>query len=108
MMLTILKVMALMFQVSLFSSFRSLLKFSPFGTHFARDFVVVFHSGSIAGKHLSVPNMPHNGLAPDAKLFFDDIGLPGGSLDGLPETWAELVQNAYDAGTRIHSGSSFV
>jgi len=64
------------------------------GTHVA---------GTIAGKSLST-NAAYNGIAYDAKLVIQDIG-NGGSLTGIPSDLNIYLQQAYNAGARLHSNS---
>lgn len=45
------------------------------------------------------------GVAPKAKLFFQSILDAEGSLGGLPLNLADLFQEAYDEGVRIHNNS---
>ena len=72
------------------------------GTHVA---------GSVAGNAIGtdsahVETREYNGAAPLAKLAFDDIGAPGGTLPGIPDDLADgLFPHAYAAGARVHSNS---
>ena len=59
-------------------------------------------AGSIAGNCLGDGNM--NGMAPEAKIAFFDIGLNDGNLSISPSLTA-ILQTAYNAGARIHSNS---
>lgn len=47
-----------------------------------------------------------DGMAPNAKLIFQDAGLENtGCLNGLANDWQLIFKQAYDAGARIHSDS---
>jgi hypothetical protein len=47
-----------------------------------------------------------DGMAPNAKLIFQDAGLENtGCLNGLANDWQLIFKQAYDAGARIHSNS---
>jgi hypothetical protein len=47
-----------------------------------------------------------DGMAPNAKLIFQDIGSETtGCLDGLQSDFRLIAQQAYDAGVRVHSNS---
>ncbi|HEX5043604.1 MAG TPA: S8 family serine peptidase [Candidatus Polarisedimenticolaceae bacterium] len=47
-----------------------------------------------------------DGMAPNAKLIFQDIGSETtGCLDGLQSDFHLIAQQAYDAGVRVHSNS---
>lgn len=65
-------------------------------------------TGSIVGHGGTGDILAHSGQAPEAKLFFQDIGLTGGGLDGLGDVTdlgSGIFGPAYDAGARIHSDS---
>jgi len=70
-------------------------------------------TGSIVGNALELPAdggeiARHSGQAPGAQLYFQDIGLTGGGLDGLGDVadlGSALFEPAYAAGARIHSNS---
>lgn len=74
------------------------------GTHVA---------GSVLGDNyatLSTPTSgghdPGDGMAPNARLIFQDAGKEDtGCLDGLANDYDLIFQQAYDAGARIHSNS---
>ena len=62
-------------------------------------------AGSVSGNCLGDGNMNMNGMAPEAKLAFYDIGLNGaGSLSISPSLTA-ILQTAFNTGARIHSNS---
>jgi len=64
--------------------------------------------GSIAGRAGNDSGYSsYNGMAPDAKLAFTDLGLSFGDQRGLiaPETMEEYYEYAYGLGARIHSDS---
>jgi len=73
------------------------------GTH-----VVGSIAGSFPTSGVTVPNAlrGYEGMAPNAKIFFQDVGdntgLPG--LDGI-DLGSELFQPTFDAGARLHSNS---
>ncbi len=46
-----------------------------------------------------------DGVAPNAKLVFQDVGHPSGQLNGLSVGQALMMQQAYSTGVRIHSQS---
>jgi uncharacterized protein (TIGR03437 family) len=46
-----------------------------------------------------------DGVAPDARIVFQDTGHPSGQLTGLSVGQALLLQQAYSTGVRIHSQS---
>lgn len=46
-----------------------------------------------------------DGVAPDARIVFQDVGHAGGTLAGLRVPQALIHQQAYDTGARIHSDS---
>lgn len=63
--------------------------------------------GSIAGDRYGngIPDR-HDGLAPAARLFVQDVGSRAGTgLDLIPGNLGNLFRPAYDAGARIHSNS---
>jgi hypothetical protein len=70
-------------------------------------------SGTITGDNflnLSTPatggHDPGDGMAPNAKLIFQDVGSEvTGCLDGLNNDYHLLWKQAYDAGVRVHSNS---
>lgn len=45
-----------------------------------------------------------NGMAPDAKLAFFDLGMTDRSFLKVPAL-KDIFQSAYDAGARVHSNS---
>ncbi len=57
----------------------------------------------------AVPGIPtrtrDDGIAPDARLVFQDYGHPAGQLSGLSVGQALLLQQSYSTGARIHSQS---
>jgi hypothetical protein len=69
--------------------------------------------GSVVGDNYSTPSTPTSGghdsgdgMAPNAKLIFQDAGLETtGCLNGLANDWQLIFQQAYNAGARIHSDS---
>jgi subtilisin family serine protease len=65
--------------------------------------------GSIAGKAGEGKDRysNYNGMAPEAKLAFTDLGLSYGDQRGLiaPETMEEYYEYAYGLGARLHSDS---
>ena len=66
------------------------------GTHVA---------GSIAGNMDNESHAhPHDGMAPQAQLFVEDVGA-GGALMGIPGDLGALFAPAYEAGVRIQSNS---
>ena len=60
-------------------------------------------SGSIVGNCLGEFNST-NGMAPEAKISFFDIGASDGSLSTSPSI-TNIFQVAYNAGVRVHSNS---
>ncbi len=46
-----------------------------------------------------------DGMAPQAKVVFQDVGNSSGGLAGLAGDLSEMFRQAYDAGARIHSDS---
>jgi uncharacterized protein (TIGR03437 family) len=46
-----------------------------------------------------------DGVAPDARIVFQDVGHVNGDLTGLNVSWALLHQQAYDSGVRVHNNS---
>jgi uncharacterized protein (TIGR03437 family) len=46
-----------------------------------------------------------DGIAPDARLVFQDVGHANGDLTGLNLSWALIHQQAYDSGVRVHNNS---
>lgn len=66
------------------------------GTHVA---------GSVLGTGLATPERTGGGVAPDAGLVFQSIMDGQGGLGGLPVDLAELFDEAYQAGARIHNNS---
>jgi hypothetical protein len=64
------------------------------GTHVA---------GSVAGKSLS-DFTSVDGMAPDAKISFFDIGVLGSEYLKVPELY-DIFDAAYDAGARVHTNS---
>lgn len=49
---------------------------------------------------------PHDGMAPGARIVFQDIGANDGTLRGLlGVTMYELLVQAYDTGVRVHNNS---
>jgi subtilisin family serine protease len=60
-------------------------------------------AGSIAGNCLGDGNM--NGMAPEAKLAFYDIGLNGEDSLSISPSLTAILQTAFNAGARIHSNS---
>lgn len=66
--------------------------------------------GSIAGKAIGEnarSYSDYNGMAPEAKLAFTDLGLSYGDQRGLiaPETMEEYYEYGYGLGARLHSDS---
>lgn len=61
-------------------------------------------SGSIVGNGIS-SNGKIKGMAPEAKLFFQSLLDNEGGISGIPHDLAELFQEAYDAGVRVHNNS---
>ncbi|HEX4951566.1 MAG TPA: S8 family serine peptidase, partial [Blastocatellia bacterium] len=57
----------------------------------------------------AVPGIPtrtrDDGIAPEARLVFQDVGHPSGQLNGLSVGQSLLLQQAYNTGARIHSQS---
>lgn len=67
------------------------------GTHVA---------GTIVGTgNASGTGAPLRGLAPAADLHFQSVLDANGGLGGLPDSLADLLQPAYDAGVRVHNNS---
>lgn len=69
-------------------------------------------TGSIVGNPGTTSSdagiLSHSGEAPEAKLYFQDIGAQSGGLSGLDnvgDLGEGLFQRAFDAGARIHSNS---
>jgi hypothetical protein len=70
-------------------------------------------TGSVAGDNYATPATPFSGghdlgdgMAPGAKLFFQDSGNESsGILAGLTSAYALIFQQAREAGARIHSDS---
>ncbi|HEV7240986.1 MAG TPA: S8 family serine peptidase [Thermoanaerobaculia bacterium] len=72
-------------------------------------------SGSVAGDDISNPSTPTSaaynaadGMAPQTKLIFQDIGTISGvncSLAGIPADYRDLFTQARNAGAHIHSNS---
>ena len=70
-------------------------------------------TGTIVGDNfltLSTPTSgghdPGDGMAPNAKIIFQDVGSEtSGCLDGLSNDFHLLWKQAYDAGVRVHSDS---
>ena len=70
-------------------------------------------SGTIVGDNFATLSTPTSGghdtgdgMAPNAKLFFQDIGNEvSGCLDGLSYDNYLIYQQAYDGGARLHSNS---
>ncbi|HET9300927.1 MAG TPA: S8 family serine peptidase, partial [Candidatus Polarisedimenticolaceae bacterium] len=74
------------------------------GTHTSGTIVgdnfVTLSTGSAGGHDAG------DGMAPNAKLVFQDIGSETtGCLDGLQSDFHLIAQQAYDAGVRVHSNS---
>ena len=69
---------------------------SGHGTHVAGS--MAGNMGGDAHAH------PHDGMAPDARLFVEDVGV-GTDLVGIPGDLAGLFGPAFAAGARIHSNS---
>lgn len=69
--------------------------------------------GSLAGDNHATPSSPSSGghdagdgMAPNAKLFFQGAGATTSQcLVGLANDWQLIFQQAYNAGARIHSNS---
>jgi subtilisin family serine protease len=67
------------------------------GTHVA---------GTILGDgNASGAGAPLRGIAPAADLHFQSVLDANGGLGGLPDSIADLLQPAYDAGVRVHNNS---
>jgi len=71
-------------------------------------------AGNVAGWDEGVGTSGNDGMAPDAKIFMQDIGSVGPSTDCpfggdilsyIPDDYDDLFGPAYDAGARIHSNS---
>lgn len=70
-------------------------------------------TGSVAGDNYATPSTPTSGghdfgdgMAPNAKIFFQDAGNEGsGTLAGLATDNQIIYQQAFNAGARIHSDS---
>ena len=60
-------------------------------------------AGSVAGNCLGDGNM--NGMAPEAKLAFYDIGLNGADFLSISPSLTAILQTAFNTGARIHSNS---
>jgi len=59
--------------------------------------------GSVAGS--SVAEFPHmNGMAPDAKISFFDLGMTERSFLKVPAI-TDIFQSAYDSGARVQTNS---
>ena len=65
------------------------------GTHVAGS---ILGDGSASGGQF-------RGVAPEARLFFQSLLDANGGLGGLGVALAELFQEAYDAGVRVHNNS---
>ena len=65
------------------------------GTHVA---------GSVLGRGTASDGLLR-GAAPEARLFFQSVLDAGGGLGGLPLDLADLFEEAYQAGARIHNNS---
>ncbi|HET8736569.1 MAG TPA: S8 family serine peptidase, partial [Pricia sp.] len=61
-------------------------------------------SGSIVGNG-SCSEGKIKGMAPEAQLFFQSLLDDNGGISGIPHDLAELFQEAYDAGVRVHNNS---
>lgn len=46
-----------------------------------------------------------DGVAPDARIVFQDVGHASGQLSGLGMSFALMFQQAYDSGVRVHNNS---
>ncbi len=70
-------------------------------------------AGNVAGDNylnLATPTAaghdPHDGMAPAARIVFQDIGANDGSLRGLMGvSMYDLLRQAYDTGARVHNNS---
>jgi hypothetical protein len=76
------------------------------GTHVTsvaagRDFAAD-GSGSVGG---IATRTSGDGVAPDARIVFQDVGRPGGSLTGLNVGTALMHMQAYNTGARVHNNS---
>ncbi len=76
------------------------------GTHVVsvatgRDYAAT-GSGAVPGISTRTSN---DGVAPDARIVFQDVGHPDNNLDGLNVGQALIMQQAYDTGVRVHSQS---
>ncbi|WP_326525257.1 S8 family serine peptidase [Sphingomonas sp.] len=67
------------------------------GTHVAGTIV---GDGTASGA-----GAPLRGIAPAADLHFQSVLDANGGLGGLPDTLADLLQPAYNAGVRVHNNS---
>lgn len=66
------------------------------------------HGTHVAGSVLGSGNASEGlvkGMAPKARLFFQSVLDAEGGLGGLPLNLADLFQEAYDEGVRIHNNS---
>jgi len=62
--------------------------------------------GTIAGNAGHADFVEHNGIAPQAKLSFDDIGSNDGTLGGVPnDLYTDLFPHSYAIGAKLHSNS---
>lgn len=66
------------------------------GTHVA---------GSVAGKSTSATSEQYNGMAPEAKIAFLDIGIGDAGGLSIPSLGEAAFPIAYDTGSRIHTNS---
>lgn len=76
------------------------------GTHTSsviagRDYAAT-GSGAVSGLPTRTSG---DGVAPDARIVFQDVGHPAGELAGLDMGQALVHQQAYNTGVRIHSNS---
>ncbi len=76
------------------------------GTHvvsvaIGRDYAAT-GSGAVQGISTRTSN---DGVAPDARIVFQDVGHPDNNLDGLNVGQALIMQQAYSTGVRVHSQS---
>jgi len=70
-------------------------------------------AGTVAGDNYATPSSPlagghdpGDGMAPNARIIFQDAGNEGsGCLEGLANDFRLIAQQAYDAGVRVHSNS---
>jgi hypothetical protein len=65
-------------------------------------FLCSFVGGSVG---LSGTNSDYNGMAPEAKLAFFDVGKTGQQFLSIPSLYDYVFPAAYGAGARIHSNS---